>query len=211
MSVIKNIIFDLGGVILNINYEATIDSFENLGVINFKKNYSQKRQTDLFDKYEKGLISSRKFISTLKKMYDLNNKQIINAWNAMLLDLPKKRLEFILNLKKDYKIFLLSNTNEIHIKYFENELLKLNSLELYKECFNKIYYSFKMKDRKPNASCFNRVINENCLLPMETLFIDDSTQHISGANKLGIRTFLIEQNSSIIDLFPHIIQQAHRL
>ena len=135
--------------------------------------------------------------------------QIINSWNAMLLDLPKERLEFIFNLKKNYNTFLLSNTNEIHIEYFENKLLEENQLSLFKKCFNKIYYSCRMFDRKPNSSCFDKVIRENNLSTKETLFIDDSIQHINTANKLKIKTYLMEQNKSIIGLFPDIIQQVH--
>ena len=209
MSEIKNIIFDLGGVILNLNYQATTYAFEKLGVQNFENLYNQKEQTELFNNFEKGLISTEKFISNLQKTTALNKKQIINAWNAMLLDLPKERLEFILSLKSNYNTFLLSNTNEIHIEFFENQLSKKNHISLFNSCFDKIYYSCRMKDRKPNVSCFKKVISENNLAHKETLFIDDSIQHINTAKKMEINTYLMEQNKSIIDLFPDIIQQAH--
>ena len=209
MSDIKNIIFDLGGVILNLNYQATTDAFEKLGVKNFENLYNQKEQTELFNNFEKGLISTEKFISQLQQTTALSKKQIINAWNAMLLDLPKERLEFILSLKSNYNTYLLSNTNEIHIECFENQLSKKNHLSLFSNCFDKIYYSCRMKDRKPNASCFKKVLSENNLSPKETLFIDDSIQHINTAKKMEINTYLMEQNKSIIDLFPDIIQQAH--
>ena len=124
MSGIKNVIFDLGGVILNLNYQATTDAFEKLGVKNFENLYNQKKQTELFNNFEKGLISTEKFISNLQKTTALNKKQITNAWNAMLLELPKERLEFIQSLKSNYNTFLLSNTNEIHIDFFENQLSK---------------------------------------------------------------------------------------
>ena len=209
MSEIKNIIFDLGGVILNLNYQATIDAFEKLGVKNFENLYNQKKQTELFNNFEKGLISSKNFIYQLQQTTAISKKQIINAWNAMLLNLPKERLEFILSLKKNYRTFLLSNTNEIHIEYFENQLSKKNHLSLFSTCFDKIYYSCRIKDRKPNASCFKKVLSENNLSIKETLFIDDSIQHINTAKKMEINTYLMEQNKSIIDLFPDIIQQAH--
>ncbi len=211
MSGIKNVIFDLGGVILNLNYQATINSFRELGISNFDNLYSQKQQSELFNNFEKGIISSKTFIAEIQKINNLKDQQIINAWNAMLLDLPVPRLKFIYNLKKDYKIFLLSNTNEIHIECFENQLIKNNQLELFKGCFDKIYYSSRIKDRKPNVSCFNKVITENNLNPIETLFIDDSIQHVNGAKKLGIKTHLVKQNSSIIDQFPDIIQQVLHL
>ena len=211
MSGIKNIIFDLGGVILNLNYKATINSFIELGINNFEEIYNQRQQTELFNNFEKGNIGSKTFITEIQKLSNLNDQQIINAWNAMLLDIPPERLKFINKLKKDYKIFLLSNTNEIHIEYFENQLGKNNQLELFKGCFDQIYYSSRINDRKPNISCFNKVIKENNLAPMETLFIDDSIQHINGAKKSGIKTHLMRQNSSIINQFPDIIQQVHHL
>ena len=209
MSEIKNIIFDLGGVILNLNYQATTNAFKQLGVKKFDSLYNQEEQTSLFSNYEKGLISSKAFLKQIQKKTNLSEIQIINSWNAMLLDLPVERLEFIFNLKKNYNTFLLSNTNEIHIEHFENKLLEENQLSLFKKCFNKIYYSCRIFERKPNLSCFDKVIVDNNLTTMETLFIDDSIQHINGANKLGIKTYLMKQNSSIIDLFPDIIQQVH--
>ena len=211
MSYIKNIIFDLRGVILNLNYNATKDAFEELGVKNFHQLYNQKEQTELFAFFEKGIISAEKFISTLKQTTKLNRNQIIKAWNAMLLDLPKERLDFILSLKKNYNTYLLSNTNEIHIEYFEGYLKNKGYLSLFKSCFNKIYYSCRMGDRKPNSSCFNKVLIENKLCKKETLFIDDSIQHINEAKNMKINTYLMEQNKSIIKLFPDIIQQVHHL
>ena len=167
MSGIKNIIFDLGGVILNLNYKATKNAFEELGIKNFHQLYNQKEQTELFNNFEKGIINSEKFISIFQEITKLNKKQIIKSWNAMLLDLPKERLDFILSLKKNYNTYLLSNTNEIHIEYFEGYLKNKGYLSLFKSCFNKIYYSCRMGDRKPNSSCFNKVLSENKLCKKE--------------------------------------------
>mgnify|MGYP001186706316 FL=1 len=209
MSGIKNIIFDLGGVILNLNYKATKNAFEELGIKNFHQLYNQKEQIELFNNFEKGIISTEKFISIFQEITKLNKKQIIKAWNAMLLDLPRERLDFILSLKKNYNTYLLSNTNEIHIECFEAYLKNKGYLNLFKSCFNNIYYSCRIGDRKPNASCFNKVMNENKLSKEETLFIDDSTQHINKAKNMKINTYLMDQNKSIIKLFPDIIQQVH--
>ena len=129
----------------------------------------------------------------------------------MLLEIPVEKLEFIENLKKNYKIFLLSNTNEIHIKKFENDLRKKNMLKQFYKCFDKIYYSSRMGKRKPDENCFNQVIEDNELSAENTLFIDDSIQHIVGAEKTGIKTFHLEKNKSILDLVPDIIQsKLHR-
>ncbi len=210
MSEIKNIIFDLGGVILNLNYSATTDAFNALGFNNFDNFYSQEQQTDLFNDFEKGLISDKIFLKRFKKETALEKIDIIKAWNSMLLDLPSKRLHFIKALKTNYSVFLLSNTNEIHIKHFEEKLLKENNLSLFKNSFHKIYYSCRINNRKPDLACFQKVLKENSLKAKETLFIDDSIQHIKGAQKLNIKTYLMEQNKSIIDLFPDIIQSTLR-
>ena len=127
----------------------------------------------------------------------------------MLLEIPIEKLKFIYGLKKDYKIFLLSNTNEIHIKKFKEDLKKNNMLEQFYNCFDKIYYSSRMGKRKPEKSCFNQVLEENGLIAENTLFIDDSIQHIEGAKKAGIKTFHLEKNKSILDLVPDIIQSKH--
>ena len=213
MNEIKSIIFDLGGVILNLDYSKTEDEFKKIGVLHFKELYSQKKQILLFDDFEKGKINPEEFISSLKGSEDLKIKEIdfINAWNAMILEIPIEKLQFIDGLKKDYKIFLLSNTNEIHIKKFEDDLKKNNMLEQFYKCFDKIYYSSKMGKRKPDENCFNQVLEENGLVAENTLFIDDSIQHIEGAKKVGVKTFHLEKNKSILDLFPDIIQSKHHL
>ena len=126
MTKIKNIIFDLGGVILNLDYSKTVEEFNKIGFFNFEKVYNQKKQSKIFDDFEKGEISNDKFISLIQQSEKLkiDENDFINAWNAMLLEIPKERIEFIKKLKKDYNIFLLSNTNEIHIKKFEADLRK---------------------------------------------------------------------------------------
>jgi len=211
MTEIKSIIFDLGGVILNLNYSKTEDEFKKIGVLNFKEFYSQKKQTLLFDDFEKGKIKPEEFISSFKESENLKIKEIdfINAWNAMLLEIPIEKLQFIDGLKKDYKIILLSNTNEIHIKKFEDDLKKNNMLEQFYKCFDKIYYSSRMGKRKPEENCFNQVLEENGLIAENTLFIDDSIHHIEGAKKVGVKTFHLEKNNSILDLVPDIIQSKH--
>lgn len=126
MSEIKNIIFDLGGVILNLDYSKTVNEFKKLDVLNFQELYSQKKQSIIFDDFEKGNIQSEKFISSINIAKNLKIKEFdfINAWNAMILEIPIQRLEFIEAIKDDYKVFLLSNTNEIHINKFEDDLIK---------------------------------------------------------------------------------------
>ena len=124
----------------------------------------------------------------------------------MLLEIPKERMEFIKRLKKDYNIYLLSNTNEIHIKKFEADLRKNNWLRGFLDCFDQVYYSSNMGMRKPDYDCFNKVLEDHNLKAHETLFIDDSLQHIEGAKKVGINAYLLNKEDSILRLVPDIIQ-----
>ena len=205
MKNVKTIIFDLGGVLLNINYQKTIEKFQELGIKNAQKLYSQKKQDDLFNRFETGKINEFEFLSTLKKeTRSANLEDIKRAWNAMLLDFPKKRIELLEVLNKKYCLFLLSNTNATHIHEFKKKI----GIELYAKfsnLFKKVYYSHEIGMRKPNQEIFQLILNENKLNPKKVLFIDDSIQHIKGAEKLGITTHHLE-NNKITKLFPHIIQ-----
>ncbi len=206
MKNIKAIIFDLGGVILNINYQKTIDAFKVLGIQNPNYFYSKTKQSDIFDQIEKGEISEKKFLLNLQKeTTGANLKQIENAWNSMLLDLPKRRINFLKKINKNYSIFLLSNTNAIHISKFKKNL-GITRYNKFYNLFEKVYYSHKLGFRKPQTKIFKFVLNENKLSAKEVLFIDDSTQHIESAKKIGIKTYHLKENEEITALFPDIIQ-----
>ena len=208
MAEIKNIIFDLGGVILNLNYQLTSSAFKKLGVKNFDNYYSQKEQVDLFNSFEKGLISPNEFVISVQKILPnyISKNNIISAWNSMLLNLPQKRLLLLQELKKSFRLFLLSNTNEIHIEFFEKQMQEAGQLETYYNCFEKIHYSSRIKYRKPDKECFEYVLKENHLKAKETLFIDDSIQHVISAKELGINTHHLQGNENINSIFPGIIQ-----
>jgi len=191
---IKNIILDLGGVLLNINYQLTIDAFVKLGIEDFKSLYTQANQTDLFNQLEKGEISNADFIKGVKEFLPKNvsNQDIIHAWNAMLLDLPKERLEFLLELKSKYNTVLLSNTNNIHLDHFHKELLSVHNKESLNTYFKKVYFSCDMGMRKPDAEIFETLCKNEGFSPQETLFIDDSVQHVEGAKSIGIQAHLLD-------------------
>ena len=211
MNTIKNIIFDLGGVILDINYQATIDAFVEIGIKDFSNLYSQKDQRQIFDDFEIGKITSNQFISSIQSLSQnsISKDKIITAWNAMLLEINTEKLDYLLSLKERFRIFLLSNTNEIHISKFEAGLVKKNELKKFYNCFEKVHYSSRLSLRKPNLDCFKKVLNINKLNASETIFIDDSKQHIEGALKCGIKGYLFPQNYTIQDWLPDIIQPKH--
>ena len=201
----KAIIFDLGAVILNINYQNTIDKFTKLGVKNAATFYSKKIQTDLFNQIETGMISSNEFLKALQKETNSANiKEVEKAWNAMLLDLPEERLQLIKNLKKKYTIYLLSNTNAIHIDSFKKQLGNKKWLAFCK-LFNKMYLSHEIGLRKPDGKIFEYILKVQKLKAEEVFFIDDSPQHIYVAKKVGINCHHLLDNEDIITLFPDII------
>lgn len=200
---IKNIIFDFGGVVLNIDYKLTENAFAKLGLKDFDKIYFQAKQKELFDVFEKGLISPADFRREIKKFIDGNvfDFQIDAAWNSMLLDLPEERVRLLDKLKKKYRLFLLSNTNEIHFTAFTAYMRKKFNREIFSDVFEKTYFSNKVNMRKPDAEIFELVLRENKLNKEETLFIDDVIQNIEGANKVGLKTIHVEKEKTILDLF----------
>ena len=201
----KAIIFDLGAVILNINYQNTIDEFTKLGVKNAATFYSKKVQTNLFNQIETGIISSNEFLKALQKeTNNANITQLEQAWNAMLLDLPEERLQLIKKLKSNHTIFLLSNTNAIHINAFKKQLGDKKWLAFCK-LFDKMYLSHEVGLRKPDIEIFEYIQTEQKLIDEEVFFIDDSPQHIASAKKLGIHCHHLLENEDVITLFPDII------
>ena len=207
MNPINAIIFDLGGVLLDINYQLTIEAFNNLGCSDFESIYTQQKQSQLFDDFETGKVSSETFRKSLQKQmqFSISNVEFDNAWNKMLLQLPEKRIELLEKLNKKFSLFLLSNTNEIHIKAFKKIISSSIGYERFENCFKKVYFSSEIGNRKPNASCFEMVLSENKLSAAKTLFIDDSIQHVEGAYKIGIKTLLIESGEELVSIFPDTI------
>ncbi len=206
MSEIKNIIFDLGGVIINLDIPKTISEFNKLTNKPFESIYTQLQQSPIFDLFDKGQISEADFFFELNNSLDqpLTHKQLLNAWNAMLLDFPIHRLELLNQLKQRYRIFLLSNTNETHIAQFENDLYQHHGYKNLEPFFEKVYYSCRMNMRKPDREIFDFVLQENTLNASETIFIDDSPQHIEGALKIGIKAHLLSKEKDIKSLIEQL-------
>ena len=202
MDKIKNIIFDLGGVILNIDYQLTANAFKNLGISDYDKLYTQFQQIDVFDKLETGKISPKEFYKQIRELSGINisDKEIEDAWNAMLLDFPVERLEFLSSIKNKYRLFLCSNTNEIHLKFYNKVLQDTFGISSLGDIMEKEYYSHIVEIRKPDKEIFELIIDENKLTPAETLFIDDSPQHIEGAKLTGLQTIHLQAGMSILDL-----------
>ncbi|MFT2009977.1 HAD family phosphatase [Pontibacter sp. 13R65] len=200
---IKNIIFDLGGVIINIDYGKSIRELEKFCQPGRTIEYSQKAQSKLFDLFETGASSAEVFRQQLRETYALEatDEEIDTAWNAMLLDIPKERIDLLLELGKRYRIFLMSNTNEIHLKRFNEMVEHSFTIPSLDSLFEKTYYSHLIGQRKPDAIVFEQILAENELQKEETLFIDDSIQHIESANKVGIKTLHLQPPLTINEVF----------
>lgn len=206
MTQIKTIIFDLGGVIINLDIPKTIAEFNRFSPIPFESVYTQLQQYPVFDDFDKGLISEEAFFNELHKVINHTGapELIIAAWNAMLLDFPKHRLDLLISLKSRYRLFLLSNTNETHIRAFEADLLKHHGHPNLESFFEKVYYSCRMGMRKPDTEIFEKVLSDNNLLASETIFIDDSPQHVEGALKAGINAHLLAKGRDVNELIEDL-------
>lgn len=203
---IKNIIFDYGNVIFTIDFKRTQAAFAALGIENVEEFYAHKGHDPLFDEFEKGNITAAEFRDSIRKVSkhpELTDQQIDDAWNSLLIGVPDGNHELLLALKEKYRLFLLSNINEIHLDYV-NKYLKDNfDLDGNEGFFEKIYYSHLVRKRKPSVAIFEQVMAENNLNKEETLFIDDSPQHLKTASELGIQTYLMT--------YPDTIQQYFSL
>lgn len=206
MSEIKNIIFDLGGVIINLDTAKTISEFNKLSKLPFEAIYTQLQQSTVFDLFDKGLISESDFFEELKKATQstASKSELKQAWNAMLLDFPGHRLDLLKKIKSRYRLFLLSNTNETHVTEFEKTLLETHRYENLEPFFEKVYYSCRMQMRKPDVEIFDFVLTENGLNASETLFIDDSPQHVLGALKTGISAHLLPKEKEVEELLKEL-------
>jgi putative hydrolase of the HAD superfamily len=202
MKDIKNILFDLGGVLYHIDYNLTKVAFEKLGVNDFNTHFSQQQQNKLFDNLETGKISSKEFFSKMLEILPHSSEEdIVDAWNALLIGFTKENLKLLEYLSDKYKLYLLSNTNAIHIEKINNELQGLFGYTALDEFFEKTYLSHEIGRRKPDIETFEWLLKDAGIKAEETLFIEDSIQHIESANKLGIKTVLWGSNKPITAFF----------
>ena len=201
---VRNIVFDLGNVIINIDPDLTIRKFKDLGVSNFDDFYNIMRQTDVFNLLDTGKISLPEFRQTIRdySLKNLSNAQIDDAWCAMLLDFPEENIVLLQKLKNEgYKLFLLSNTNEMHIEYYTKYLKQQFGRDLLTELFDRVFYSHEIGYRKPNREAYEYVLKVENLKPAETLFIDDLEHNVIAARQTGMQAYHHRKGDSIIDLF----------
>lgn len=202
MENIKNIIFDYGNVIFEIDFKKTQEALTRLGIANSTAFFAHKSHHHLFNDFETAAISPAQFRAGIREAAgndQLTDEEIDAAWNSLLIGVPPGIHDVLLKVKEKYRTFLLSNNNETHYNYIVDYLKKEFDMPDNSSLFEKAYYSQQMFLRKPNVEIFEVVINENNLDPAETLFIDDSPQHIAGAKLAGLHTLLMTEDPSALE------------
>lgn len=182
------IMLDLGGVLIDVDYQASARAFASLGFKDFDVLYSKAKQDNLFDGFETGAISPAQFRDKIRTLHGqpLTDDQIDSCWNSMLGNLPQERLTLVERLRERYQVPLLSNTNAIHVPAFEAIVAKENGIQDFKALFDGAYYSCELGMRKPDVEIFHYVLQKQGAMAERTLFIDDSIQHVEGARKAGL-------------------------
>ncbi len=199
---IKNIIFDFGGVIIDIDEQLTVNEFAKLGVADISMAASTEF-IELVRKFEKGIFTPDIFRNKLRDYLDLSatDQEIDDAWNALLFDIPAKRIEVIEKVKKNYNIFLLSNSNEIHYDLYVRDLQLRFGYNEFANLFHQAYFSFDLHLSKPDSEIYEFVMYQEGLKPEETLFIDDKPENIEAAKRLGFQTYQLNKPERIRDIF----------
>lgn len=205
LSTVKNLIFDLGGVILDLSVDHTIDGLATLSGFGADEVLKRYTTEEGFELYEKGGMSDRDFRQFVKDVYQVRvaDDQVDAVWNAMLRGIPDKKLALLDQLRSSYNIFLLSNTNNIHLQHVNNVMMPATahgsrSLDSF---FHRAYYSHLVRMRKPDTEIFEHVLADSRLRAEETLFLDDNAANIRGAAAVGIQTFWVETPDMVYKVF----------
>jgi len=201
MQGIKNIIFDLGGVIINLDNQRTEDAFTSLGVKDFRSYFGHGHASSFFKEYEVGRLSDQQFIDSLRQLtgLSLSDEDIVESWNALLLDFPPERIQLLKQLRKSYRLFLFSNTNALHLAALQQTYRDTFGGGSLEDHFEKTYYSHLMGMRKPDRESFEYILKENQLNAEETMFVDDAIINVEGAEKVGLRGLFLRPGVSLLD------------
>lgn len=204
MQKIKNIIFDYGNVIFDIDFKITQNALAQLGITEVESFFGHQGHHAIFDDLEVGKISAAEFRAAIREIAnrpELQDEKIDAVWNSLLLGTHAQNHALLLDLKSKYRTFLLSNNNEIHLAWIMEHLKQVFNVHGFEDFFEVAYFSHLMKMRKPNIEIFEYVLDKHQLLAEETLFIDDSPQHLKTAEKLGMQTLLMTEKPENLKAF----------
>ncbi|MEN8155822.1 MAG: HAD family phosphatase [Bacteroidota bacterium] len=198
---IRNILFDLGGVILDIDIQATLKCYYELGFPRELLNYPQNIDTDIFYNYQVGKTGTREFRDDLRRFsgVDASDRELDDAWNAMIIRIPEERTRLIGRLQEHYNLYMLSNTSPLHVTVFEKMYQDTAGIPMH-EVFKKIYYSHEIRRHKPDHGAWKYVIDDAGIVPEETLFLDDTMHNIKASQELGFQAIHIHERTSLTEL-----------
>jgi glucose-1-phosphatase len=202
---IEFLIFDLGNVIIDIDYDFSINELKKL-LPEHKHRLTDKFFTSNFHKeFEKGLISSDQFRNEVRNLYGENwhDTQIDHIWNSLLREIPQERIDLIKSLRKTYHMAVLSNTNQIHVEKFDEILQQNTSEKSLFDLFDKVFLSHEMGLAKPDVAIYEAVLNDISISPHKVLFFDDLPANLEGAKKTGIQTFHISHKKALLEFFNY--------
>ena len=200
---IKNIIFDLGKVLLNLDFNASIVAFQKLGLKTDVLDNKQAYSDPVFYELEVGKVTPEEFCNRIRKVLNNPNAtdlQIEDAWFAMILDIPANRVKVVQELSKNYNVYLFSNTNKIHIDRLHRAFKAEHGID-FPSLFVKDYYSHEIHERKPDLSSYKKVIELSGINPEESIFIDDLEKNIIGAQQSGLKTFWLKEGMELTTIF----------
>ena len=195
----KNIIFDLGKVLFDIRIQSTVEAFVSLGIQEFSGGYSNSHQPAFLDLFETGKMSSEQFRESVRQRtgLSLSDDQIDAAWNAMLIGIPMHRYHWLENISGKHRIYLLSNTNDIHLEKVTSMIDADYGMSKFEGLFHECYYSNRIGLRKPTAEIYHKVISDHELDLSETVFIDDSRSNIDGAIQFGLNSYHLKDDEQV--------------
>lgn len=200
---VKNIVFDLGNVLLNLDFDASIDAFSELGLSTEVITPEQAYADPAFYQFEVGRATPEEFRNSIRHILnnpDISDRQIDDAWCAMLLDIPHSRVQLLKKLSGKYSLYLFSNTNAIHIRRLHQEFRETHGIE-FPSLFEENYYSHEIHERKPDLKAYLKVLELSEINPEESLFVDDLKKNIEGASETGMKTFWLKNGMEITEMF----------
>ena len=202
-STIKNLIFDLGGVILDLHFGRTYEAFARAGHRSVEEIRAMMDKSPFFNEYEKGLLTDHEFREAIRRMLqtNLSDEEIDASWIALLGRIPLERLQLVKGLRSKFNVFLLSNTNSIHLRHIDKIVKTVSGEPALHSFFDEAYYSHVLKMRKPEIEIYEHVLKQHQLDPALTLFLDDNLANLQGAEKTGIKTFQVEHPDKMMALF----------
>lgn len=200
---IKAIAFDIGNVLVDISYEETVKKFQSLSNQDFQKILGYTSQFEFFNQYERGELTTSDFVAQLKKHLrdDVTDEQIIAAWNSMLVHFPPQKIDLLMRLKSTYRLFALSNINELHVNEINRKVKMMYGVSSFSSFFEEAIYSNEVGMRKPETRIYEHLIKKANTAPAHILFIDDKLENIQAAEKLGISSFHLTDRNRLLPIF----------